>query len=87
MKKTIIVNISMFTFKQDVRIYEGNQVIDYATCSMKDLPNTVVAYAKKHDVNEIKMKGTKAFCQKYGQKIQEYELKYYNSSNINIDYI
>lgn len=87
MKKTIIVDISMFSFKQSVRVYEGNQVIDYTSCSLKDMPSTAISYAKEYGINEIKMKGSKAFCQKYGQKIQEYELKYYNGSDIKIEYI
>ena len=84
--KKIVTVLKPFTLKQNVYVYEDNDVIEVLQANdMADLENLVVAKAEEYDITDVTLVGAKKFSAGVKQKIEENELTKYNSKRLNIE--
>ena len=83
--KKIVTVIKPFTLKQNVYVYEDNDVIDVTQVNLKELEDLIIAKAEEFDITDVTLVGAKKFSTGIKKKIQENEISKYNTNKLNIE--
>ena len=83
--KKIVTVIKPFTLKQNVYVYEDNDVIDITQVNLKELEDLIIAKAEEFDITDVTLVGAKKFSTGIKKKIQENEISKYNTNKLNIE--
>ena len=86
MKKIVSV-VRLFTLNQNVFVYEDGNKINVATCSLDDMPETIVNMANEYEVTNVQLIGAKNFLQNIKTKTKELEITKYGKNNLEIELI
>ena len=83
--KKIVTVIKPFTLKQNVYVYEDNDVIDVTQVNLKELENLIIEKANEYEVNDVALIGARKFSAGIKDKIQKAEMDKYNYNKLNIE--
>ena len=86
MKKIVSV-IKPFIINQNVFVYEDGNKIDVLSVPLDDIQNILINTAIKYEVNDIELIGSKKYLNGIINKVQEEEIKQYNTNKLNIKII
>ena len=67
--KNIVINLSMFTFEQDVYYYEDGDCVEKRKVSMDDIETTVAQLRKKYQVHKISVAGPMDYVNQLGKEL------------------
>lgn len=83
--KKIVTVIKPFTLKQNVYVYEDNEVIDVTQAALTELEDTIITKANEYEANDITLVGAKKFSAGIKNKIKQAEMSKYNCDKLNIE--
>ena len=83
--KKIVTVIKPFTLKQNVYVYEDNEILDVTQAALSELEDTITTKANEYDTNEITLVGARKFSAGIKNKIQKAEMDKYNCNKLNIE--
>ncbi len=83
MKKIVSV-IRPFTLNQNIFVYEDGNKIDVVSVELEKIEDTIIETAKKYDVKEIQLIGSKKFSKGIQEKIETAEMTKYGKNDLEI---
>ena len=83
--KKIVTVIKPFTLKQNVYVYEDNEIIDVTQAALSDLEDTITTKANEYETTEVTLVGARKFSAGIKNKIQKAEMDKYNCNKLNIE--
>ena len=83
--KKIVTVIKPFTLKQNVYVYEDNEIINVTQTDLKDLENTIIAKVDEYETSDITLVGARKFSAGIKKKIADAETAKYNKHQLNIE--
>ena len=83
--KKIVTVIKPFTLKQNVYVYEDNEILDVTQAALSELEDTITTKANEYDTTEVTLVGARKFSAGIKNKIQKAEMDKYNCNKLNIE--
>ena len=83
--KKIVTVIKPFTLKQNVYVYEDNDIIDVTQVNLKELEDIITTKASEYEINDVTLVGARKFSAGIKNKIQKTEMDKYNCNKLNIE--
>ena len=83
--KKIVTVIKPFTLKQNVYVYEDNEVIDVTQIELSKLEDAITSKAEEYNTDDVTLVGAKKFSAGIKNKIQNAEMAKYNCNKLNIE--
>lgn len=83
--KKIVTVIKPFTLKQNVYVYEDNEIIDVTQAALSDLEDIITTKANEYETTEVTLVGARKFSAGIKNKIQKAEMDKYNCNKLNIE--
>lgn len=87
MNKKIIAILHPFEYKHFIYVYQDGNKIDMAKVLIDDVPDNIITFAEKYEINKIELSGPKQYARGIQNKIQEYEITKYGKSRLDIELI
>ena len=87
MNKKIIAILHPFEYKHFIYVYQDGNKIDMAKVLIDDVPDNIITFAEKYEINKIELSGPKQYARGIQNKIQECEITKYGKSRLNIELI
>lgn len=82
--KKIVTVIKPFIMQQNIFVYEDGNKIDLFSVNLEDIENSLIETAKKYDVTDIELIGSKSYSKGIKNKIEVAEMNKYNENKLNI---
>lgn len=83
--KKIVTVIKPFTLKQNIYVYEDNEIIDVTQAELKDLEETIISKADEYQTPDVTLVGARKFSAGIKKKIENAEMTRYNKNQLNIE--
>lgn len=87
MNKKIIAILHPFEYKHFIYVYQDGNKIDMTKVLIDDVPDNIITFAEKYEINKIELSGPKQYAKGIQNKIQEYEITKYGKSRLDIELI
>ena len=85
--RTLFIYMRLFTFAQEILMFEDGKEIERETVPMNIFEDSVVCLARLNKITEVTIAGPKVYTKGIQKKIEKAELKTYNKNLLNIKLI
>ena len=85
--KKIVGILNPFDATQSFYFYEDGNRIDRLTCSLNEIPSSLISFASNYGVTDVDVSGPQFFSQAIVKEIDTYMINKYNAKKININII
>ena len=83
----IIGILNPFDLIQTCYVYQNGQEIEIMQGKMLEIPEIILTLAKKYNVNQIDLSGSKNYLEGIIKKTKEKELSKYNMNTLNFNFV
>lgn len=83
----IIGILNPFDLIQTCYVYQNGQEIEIMQGKMLEIPEIILTLARKYNVNQIDLSGSKNYLEGIIKKVKEKELSKYNMNTLNFNFV
>lgn len=83
----VIAWVSPVAPYQKLYVFQDGVLIDQAGVKIEDLEDTIYAFLKKYNINQLHFSGTHSFAEKLGDKIKMVGMQEYGLNDLVIKYV